>query len=184
MVTTRSSTRGASVPPADVAKPPTRARASKAAHAAFTHTPTRLTLAWLAISCAVVTWDFTYVFLRPHSMPGGALHAFWAPYALYGEIDYVYGRPAFDAGEGFGPAQSAMNVVETLMYLVYLAAMHRGSGKLSGQHGKVVLLVAFSAAVMTLSKTVLYWANEFFSGFSNIGHNKISDLIVLWIIPK
>lgn len=27
-------------------------------------------------------------------------------------------------------------------------------------------------------------ANEYFSGFDNIGHNDMYSLIVLWIIPK
>ncbi|KAL5612699.1 hypothetical protein BROUX41_004212 [Berkeleyomyces rouxiae] len=192
MVTTRSSARGASAPPAKPPKPSTSATSARHAAPAtkpslpstFTHTPTRLTLLWLAISCAVVTWDFCYVFLRPHSMPGGTLHALWAPYALYAEVDYVYGRAAYEAGDGFAPAQSALNVVETLMYLVYLAAAYRGAGTLRGRCGKLALLVGFSAAVMTLSKTVLYWANEIFAGFHNIGHNDMGTIIFMWIIPN
>lgn len=27
-------------------------------------------------------------------------------------------------------------------------------------------------------------ASEYFSGFDNIGHNSLPDLILLWIIPK
>jgi hypothetical protein len=27
-------------------------------------------------------------------------------------------------------------------------------------------------------------ANEYYSGFDNIGHNSLEDLILLWIIPK
>jgi hypothetical protein len=27
-------------------------------------------------------------------------------------------------------------------------------------------------------------ANEYYSGFDNIGHNPLNDLILLWIIPK
>jgi hypothetical protein len=26
--------------------------------------------------------------------------------------------------------------------------------------------------------------NEYFSGFENVGHNTLPDLILLWIIPK
>ncbi|SLM35542.1 hypothetical protein LPUS_04848 [Lasallia pustulata] len=37
---------------------------------------------------------------------------------------------------------------------------------------------------MTVSKTVLYWLNEYFSGFDNIGHNSWSALLFLWIIPN
>ena len=27
-------------------------------------------------------------------------------------------------------------------------------------------------------------ANEYYSGFDNIGHNNLYDLVVLWILPK
>ncbi|EQL02862.1 hypothetical protein OCS_01424 [Ophiocordyceps sinensis CO18] len=37
---------------------------------------------------------------------------------------------------------------------------------------------------MTLSKTVLYWMNEYYSGFDNIGHNAMMQLLYLWIIPN
>jgi hypothetical protein len=118
-----------------------------------------------------------------------------------------------------------MNVVETLGYLYYLWIVYRhGATVVSGRSGKklkkgfvwllagekvvagrtgaIALLVAFTASVMTLSKTLLYckslvvllsgrWLvltliglNEFFSGFDNIGHNDAASLIFLWIIPK
>ncbi|GKT88746.1 hypothetical protein Ct61P_06596 [Colletotrichum tofieldiae] len=105
-------------------------------------------------------------------MPGGHLHwPLYVPYALYGEVDHVYGWKAFNAGNGFTSAQGALNAVETVMYLV-------------GRAGALAIVVGFSAAVMTLSKTVLYWANEYFSGFDNIGHNSPMDLLFLWIIPN
>jgi hypothetical protein len=100
-----------------------------------------------------------------------------------------------------------MNVVETLGYLYYLWIVYRhGATVVSGRSGKklkkgfvwllagekvvagrtgaIALLVAFTASVMTLSKTLLYWLNEFFSGFDNIGHNDAASLIFLWIIPN
>ena len=84
----------------------------------WSHTPTKLTLAWLAVSLVLVSWDTAYVLLRPHTMEGGFLHEpLWAPYALYGTVDYVYGWKAWDAGEGFTGAQGAMNLVECVMYV-------------------------------------------------------------------
>ncbi|KAI1021490.1 hypothetical protein LB505_000317 [Fusarium chuoi] len=54
-------------------------------------------------------------------MPEGFLHwPLYVPYALYGEVDHVYGWKAFNAKNGFTAAQTALNVVETVMYLVYL----------------------------------------------------------------
>ncbi|KKA27838.1 hypothetical protein TD95_004125 [Thielaviopsis punctulata] len=181
MVSTRSTTRS-SVQPSIRSTRSTRT--SRSSTTSFSHTPTRTTIIWLILSCALVTWDFCYVFLRPHSLPGGSLHFLWTPYALYGKVDYVYGVRAWKEHSGFTGAQSALNVVETAMYLFYMAAAARAGGTVTGKCGAKVLLVGFSAAVMTLSKTVLYWANEYFSGYANIGHNNLSTLITMWIIPN
>lgn len=126
------------------------------------------------------------MFLRPYSLPGGSLHApIWSPYKLYGEVDYTYSTQAWDAKEGFSGAQSALNVVETVGYLVYLymvytygvevpAVKGRGAPKkaaqseqgwlrklararsLGGEMGATAVLLLFATAVMTASKTILY----------------------------
>ncbi|KAF3343665.1 hypothetical protein VdG2_07723 [Verticillium dahliae VDG2] len=150
-----------SSPPSSPTKTTATKRSAANVASAWSHRPSNLTLAWLAISLPLVAWDTGYVMLRPHSMPGGAWHApLWTPYELYGRIDGVYGIKAYEAGDGFTAAQAFLNIVETLMYLAYLAA------------------------VMTLSKTVLYWMKEYYSGFAYIGHNTAPDLIFLWIIPN
>lgn len=145
--------------------------------------------------------------LRPYSMPGGSLHwPIWAPYELYGTVDYIYGWKAFNEKNGFTAAQGFLNIVESLMYVYYLyilfahgrqsKAQGRGAPKTSkvgflgqqryvdGRMGALAVLVGYSAAVMTVSKTVLYWMNEYYSGFENIGHNSWADLVLLWIIPN
>ncbi|MCJ1365167.1 hypothetical protein MMC16_004287 [Acarospora aff. strigata] len=173
----------------------------------WAHTPSNLALIWLIISIPLVLWDTGYVVLRPHSMPGGALHSpIWTPYALYGSIDYIYGWPAYNSRNGFTAAQTSLNIVESLFYMYYLWIVYQhgrpstsqgrgapaprtvgwlGQAKVVvGSMGGVACTVAFSAAVMTVSKTVLYWLNEYFSGFANIGHNDVFTLISLWIIPN
>ncbi|TVY37916.1 hypothetical protein LOCC1_G006722 [Lachnellula occidentalis] len=172
----------------------------------WAHTPSNITIAWLLISLPLVAWDTGYVLLRPHSMPGGYLHWLWAPYELYGRVDYIYGWKAFNSRNGFTGAQGSLNVVESLMYAYYLyilytsgkqvAARGRGAPKtaiagfwgeqrrVEGTNGVLAVLVGYSAALMTFSKTVLYWLSEYFSGFDNIGHNSLLDLIFLWIIPN
>ncbi|KAJ5246166.1 hypothetical protein N7468_001149 [Penicillium chermesinum] len=163
---------------------------------------------WLAVSLPLVMWDAGYVLLRPHSMPGGSLHSpIWTPYALYSTVDYIYGWPALEAHNGFTAAQTVLNLVETVAYAYYLWIVYRhgatvasgrgapkqqkglvwlltGEKVVAGQTGAIALLIAYSASVMTLSKTVLYWLNEYFSDFSNIGHNDALSLVFLWIIPN
>ncbi|KAH6654603.1 hypothetical protein BKA67DRAFT_658889 [Truncatella angustata] len=160
------------------------------------HAPDRATLYWFAISLPLVIWDSIYVLGRPYTMEGGFLNwPLYVPYILYGKTDYVYGWKAYNERNGFTAAQGTLNVVETAMYLTYLY-IYFGRGKpvggilggekrvLQGRPAGLAALLAFSAAVMTLSKTVLYWANEYFSDFANIGHNSWPDLITLWIIPN
>jgi hypothetical protein len=191
MVSTRSSTGTlprASAPPPDAAirtPAPKRAIAprSKPTSASWRHEPSTLTLAWMAISLPLVIWDTGYVLGRPHTMEGGALHwPLYLPYRLYGTVDYVYGWKAVEAKYGFTGAQGFLNLVETLMYAAYLAMYFRGRD--SGSSGARAALIGFSAAVMTLSKTVLYWMCEYYGEYSNIGHNALTQLIFLWIIPN
>lgn len=116
-------------------------------------------------------------------MPGNKLHSpIWTPYALYGTIDYIYGWPAFNARNGFTAAQTIMNLVETVGYLYYLSIVYLYGASVApttgrpqqkkarkglmwllkddkvvpGRIGAVALLVAYTASVMTVSKTALY----------------------------
>ncbi|KEF57983.1 uncharacterized protein A1O9_05906 [Exophiala aquamarina CBS 119918] len=170
----------------------------------FIHTIPPMFMIWLTFSLPLVMWDTGYIFLRPHSMPGGKYHSpVWKLYALYGTVDHVYGWPAWDSHSGFTAAQASLNVIETVMYIYYLVVIWRSSAKdlyafrdietlflgnrqktVSGPGIATAVLVLFSATVMTISKTVLYWANEYFSGFASIGHNAAWDLFWLWILPN
>lgn len=142
----------------------------------WAHTPSNLIIAWLLVSVPLVAWDAAYVMLRPHSMAGGKYQwPLWMPYELYAKIDYIYGWPAYDSNNGFTAAQTALNIVESLMYVYYLYILY-AHGKTSpapssksptagilgqqrsveGRDGVLALLVGYSAAVMTASKTLLY----------------------------
>ena len=117
--------------------------------------------------------------LRPHTMPGGKLHwPLYVPYDLYGRVDFIYGWKAFNAHNGFTSAQGLLNIVESVMYVYYLYILFaygkqstkdgRGASKpakvgflgqqrtVEGKMGAVAVIVGYSAALMTVSKTVLY----------------------------
>ena len=106
------------------------------------HTPSNLTLLWLAISLPLVLWDCGFLLLRPWTLPGGSIHSpIWIPYKLYGEVDWTYSVAAWHEGDGFGHAQATLNVIETLGYLAYLwvvfiYGMESGSGKLQKIKGR------------------------------------------------
>ncbi|KAK4953653.1 hypothetical protein LTR10_008256 [Elasticomyces elasticus] len=180
---------------------------------AWSHTPPHLVLVWLAISLPLVLWDSGYVLLRPHSMSGGILHTpLWAPYALYAEVDKVYGTKALEEHNGWTATQTSFNIVETVGYLTYLYLVYtygeivpspghyqsdprhriswhslKGLNVCRMIHGHVAaraVLLAYSMALLTFSKSSIYWLIEAYSGFDNIGHNNMVRIIFVWIIPN
>lgn len=105
----------------------------------------------------------------------------------------MYGLPALEANNGFTNAQcecysslctfafwpvpALLNLIETVLNIIYLYLAHVAAWPPAS-------LVGFVSASMTLSKTVLYWAQEYYCGFCSIGHNTVYDLIIYWIIPN
>ena len=70
-----------------------------------------------------------------------------------------------------------LNIIETLTSIAYLYLAHIAQWPAAP-------MIGFGAALMTLSKTVLYWAQEYYCGLCSIGHNKFWDLVFLWIVPN
>lgn len=160
------------------AKSPTRVtrkrRTRSTSSPLYSHLVDRWLVIWLYISIPLVLWDVGYVFFRPYTMPGGWLHSpFYTPYGFYGTVDYMYGWPAYNDGVGFTAAQSALNVLEWIMYVYYVfvvASQDVGTGwwkfweksfwtenaVVQGEGLALATLVCFSGAVMTFSKTALY----------------------------
>ena len=141
------------------------ARGTKTAPRGWAHTPSTPLLLWLGVSLPLVAWDTTYMLLRPLTMPGGSLHwPLWVPYALYGEVDHMYGFKQWHLGNPFAAAQSLLNLLESLLYVLYLAlwwsygtqASAGARRSIGGRLGAATALLGFSAAVMTVSKTILY----------------------------
>jgi hypothetical protein len=96
----------------------------------------------------------------------------------YGEVDYIYGKKAYENHNGFTNAQSALNVIELLMQVWFLRLRTK-----PGKENKA-LMVGYTVSVMTLSKTILYWLQEYYSGYGlyggvlTIGMRRL-DIIVL-----
>ncbi|KAH6904253.1 hypothetical protein BKA70DRAFT_541658 [Coprinopsis sp. MPI-PUGE-AT-0042] len=128
---------------------------------------------WFVASLPVILWDASYCFMRPRSMTGGDLHFLWKPYELWEEVDHVYGWPSFNRGDGFTNAQSLMNLIETVGNLYYVYLQRNGE--------PTAPLVGFTAASLTLAKTVLYWAQEYYCDYCAIGHNSV-DKLALWAV--
>ena len=167
MVSTRN--HPSNFPPPDLSPSKALATRSKSSSSSrWIHTPTPLTIVWLLVSLPLVIWDSVYVFGRPHTMPGGKWHSpIYTPYALYAEVDYMYGWPAWESGNGFTMAQGSLNVLETIGYIGYLYAFwNYGEGQwtyaggqqrsVGGGWGGIACLFGFSVSLLTFGKTVLY----------------------------
>ncbi|KAF2020607.1 hypothetical protein BU24DRAFT_3891 [Aaosphaeria arxii CBS 175.79] len=169
----------------------------------WSHTASNITIAWVTVSMPLVIWDILYLLLRPHTMTGGMLQwPIWKPYEIYANVDYVYGQPGWDHKDGFGGAQAVLNLVEVIFYGLYIMIVYNhgkpaaggrglqvgvkgwlsGGVRIEGRKGNQALIMGFAAAVMTLSKTTLYYLNEYFSDFKNTWHNDWSHFIFLYII--
>ncbi|GAA97170.1 uncharacterized protein L969DRAFT_57196 [Mixia osmundae IAM 14324] len=140
------------------------------------HQPRAWITLWFFVSSLLVIWDTGYLFARPHSMPGGKYHYLWSPYSIYSKVDYIYGFPSYDRNDGFPLAQASLNIVETILNFGYLG--------LAIEKSPLAVMIGFTSVVMTFSKTILYWAQEYFCGACNIGHNSFDQLLMYWIIPN
>jgi len=140
----------------------------------------RWVVAWLAVSTLVVLWDASYcLFVWPNIWTGGWDQPFYwlfTPYKKYATIDYVYGKYAFVNHEGFTRAQACMNLVESAFNFWYLYLVSR-------KH-VAATLIGFTGSLLTVGKTILYFLNEYFSGFAHIRHNDWPTLIVYYIFPN
>jgi hypothetical protein len=190
---------------------------------AWSHTASNVTIAWLLISLPLQIWDTLYILLRPHTMAGGALQwPFWKPYEIYVQVDRVYGN----VNDPWGGAQGAMNAIETVLYGLYIMIVLNhgvpsahgkglqisegvhgwiaGGRRVEGRNGNIALLIGFTAAVMTLAKTVMYCEYrfgapsrfeilnklthpdfvEYFAKFENVKHNDWLSLFIYYIVLK
>lgn len=45
-------------------------------------------------------------------------------------------------------------------------------------------LIGFTGAALTLAKTLLYWAQEYYCNFCSVGHNSLEDLIKYYVLTS
>jgi hypothetical protein len=110
-------------------------------------------------------------------MVGGDLHWIWEPYGIYQEVDYIYGVKALQEHSGFPNAQSILNLIETALNVFYVYLAHVVKYPAAS-------VVGFASVAMTLSKTSLYWLQEYYCNLCDIGHNDLKTLVIYWIIPN
>ncbi|KAJ4298010.1 hypothetical protein N0V90_005909 [Kalmusia sp. IMI 367209] len=151
-------------------------------------------------------WDATYIFLRPHTFPGGKYHQpLFEPMVQWATVDHIYGEHGWLEKEGFTAAQGVINVLEVTLYMVYFGiAWQHGSGlkrnSFGGRSAAWAVLIGFGAGVVTATKTALYCTfaetvtnahtlgntdgcevmREIFSEYKYTEHNSQHPVFTLW----
>ena len=128
---------------------------------------------WVAISCAIVLWDITFLFFRPHSLPGGSLDWVWLPYATYIQVDLSYA----DLGNSFVKAQGFMSFLELWVYAA--GVRYFAQSKMRNAQ-----LFIFSALILTAAKTLLIFVLEILSEFAHTGHASAIDWVAVYFLPN
>lgn len=72
-----------------------------------------------------------------------------------------------------------MNLVETFLNFLYLWMASR---PVPERQMGIANLVGFTAAALTVAKTILYWLVEFFSGMQHTGHNTLTTYFFVWVV--
>jgi len=129
-------------------------------------------LLWLVVSSTIVFWDVFFVLLRPRSMKGGDLFWIWKPYDTYIHVDKLYGK----MNDTFVVGQTLMNIVENTINIAAVSLHFKNHPACL-----VVGLVGFST---TLGKTLLYSLLDVLCNFCHTGHNDLTTLVFLYILPN
>jgi hypothetical protein len=127
------------------------------------HKPRLLIIIWCLWVFPFTLWDTLYLFLRPHSLPGGKWHDryYSRTFAIWASVDRTYGEQGWRDHDGFVLAQSVVNMVEAFLSIYYVWALWTsGIGGLrvpvSGKSGARAVLTGLCAGCVTLAKTSLY----------------------------
>ncbi|KAJ7267238.1 hypothetical protein C8J57DRAFT_1717650 [Mycena rebaudengoi] len=136
---------------------------------------------WFLATAPIIAWDIGYCFMRPRSMEVQNTFKIARPYAIYQKVDLLYGVDAYNRGEGFVNAQALLNTFETFLNLAYLYLAHFAAWPTAP-------LVGFTAAALTLAKTILYLSQEYYCNYCATGHNTTKDMLMyyypnlLWLL--
>lgn len=126
------------------------------------HTPRLLVLIWAVYAFPFTLWDAAYIFLRPHTFPGGKWHRpLFEPMVQWSNTDRIYGELGWENSEGFTAAQGVINILEVTLYMMYFVIVWRHGGgfrrtSFGGRPAAWAVLIGFGAGVVTATKTALY----------------------------
>lgn len=132
---------------------------------ARTHRSSPIIVIWLTLLVPLTIWDSAYIFLRPHSLPGGKWHEpYFHLHKDYAGIDLMYSRQGWESGDGFVAAHCVLHLTECALGACYLCLLFkRGQSlgwfglhrALNGDAAGLSVVIGIVEAAMTLEMTVL-----------------------------
>jgi hypothetical protein len=133
-----------------------------------------LVVLWFVVNAIVVACDMLYVILRPATHPGGKYgdmipFKYWHLYTLY---DKRYGTD----DDAWCLVQSYLNGAE--VFLQFVAIVYSIGGNRKG------LMWGLIVSIMTLYKTVIYFAMEAAENFKYTKHNSLQDGLLMVVLPS
>jgi len=137
---------------------------------------------WFWTQLIVLTFDQSFVLLRPHSFPDGVLGFLYPAFQKYMEIDTVYA----DMTISYGYAQSCMGVLENILLSIAMFVLHprEQATHTDKRLARPSDLLALCVASTQFGKSLFYWGNDMFDGFSHVAHNDTATLIKFYILPN
>ncbi|KZS91451.1 hypothetical protein SISNIDRAFT_413984 [Sistotremastrum niveocremeum HHB9708] len=131
---------------------------------------------WFLLTAPVIFWTASFSLLKSMLMQFEYLAWVWRPYSHYQEIDKV-GCPI---PRNIMPL---LNIVETSLALIYLRLVY-----LKDVPPRSAPVYGFSSAIMTFSKSSLFFSQQYFCNYCDIGHNGKKGIMTwlffngLWLV--
>jgi hypothetical protein len=70
-----------------------------------------------------------------------------------------------------------MNLIETALNVCYVYLAHVAKYPAAS-------VIGFASVAMTLSKTMLYWLQEYYCNYCAVGHNDTKTLLLYFVLPN
>jgi len=137
---------------------------------------------WFWVQLLVVSFDASFVLSRPYSFPEGPLGAFYPAFHKYMQVDRVYS----DYTNPFGWTVSTLCLIENAILAYAMFVLHPREQSKSTKHDVMQWsdYIALFAVIMQFGKSLFYWFNDAYGGFSHVIHNDWFDLTCYFIIPN
>jgi hypothetical protein len=140
---------------------------------------------WFSVQLLVLSFDASFVLMRPHTFVDGALGALYPVFQQYAKIDTVYS----DLTNPIGWAMSTLVVIENIflayaVLVVYMGQDIKKDRVVTEQYMQKSDYLTLIGICAQFNKTLFYLIIDAYGGFAHVKHNSMMDLVTMFIIPN